>query len=74
MQAHGPAGAGHLWHVGPSTRGATAPQGAQLVNFVVRRCRSVALGHGWPRAYWLRSTCSGMAGYHRKSKVGHFSI
>lgn len=27
----------HLWRVGPSTRGATAPQGAQQVNFVVRR-------------------------------------
>ena len=26
----------HLWRVGPSTRGATAPQGAQQVNFVVR--------------------------------------
>ena len=24
-----------LWRVGPSTRGATAPQGAQQVNFVV---------------------------------------
>jgi hypothetical protein len=30
-------GAGHLWRVGPSTRGATAPQRAQQVNFVVRR-------------------------------------
>ena len=27
----------HLWRVGPSTRGATAPQGAQQVNFVVCR-------------------------------------
>ena len=25
----------HLWRVGPSTRGATAPQGAQQVNFVI---------------------------------------
>ena len=28
----------HLWRVGPSTRGATAPQRAQQVNFVRRRC------------------------------------
>ena len=27
----------HRWRVGPSTRGATAPQRAQQVNFVVRR-------------------------------------
>ena len=30
-------GAGHLWRVGPSTRGATAPQRAQRVFSVVRR-------------------------------------
>ena len=30
-----------LWRVGPSTRGATAPQGAQQVNFVVGRCASL---------------------------------
>ena len=34
-QAHAWPGAGDLWRAGPSTRGATAPQGAQQVNFVV---------------------------------------
>ena len=30
-----------FWRVGPSTRGATAPQRAQQVNFVVRRLLSL---------------------------------
>ena len=54
MQAHWPAGAGHLRRVGPSTRGATAPQGAQLVNLVVGRCRYGQLGHGRPSVLLLQ--------------------
>ena len=35
-----------FWRVGPSTRGATAPQRAQQVNFVGRRANWVAAGFG----------------------------
>jgi hypothetical protein len=36
-----------LWRVGPSTRGATAPQRAQQVNFVVRRYNSLSNAPGF---------------------------
>ena len=38
----------HLWRVGPSTRGATAPQGAQQVNFVVGCGLTVVIKHVSP--------------------------
>jgi len=48
-----------LWRVGPSTRGATAPQRAQQVNFVVR-CRgsnSDKTGGLVANIHWLSSQC-----------------
>jgi len=41
----------HLWRVGPSTRGATAPQGAQQVNFVV--CRTGLGRHGFRESIFV---------------------